>query len=126
TVDTDGHWSYALNNGLPAVQALGAGQTLTDTFTVFSLDGTASKVVTITICGTDDAPPSTTVAGIDISADSGASASDFITNVAAQTITATLSQALAGNETLFGSVDGGATWTDITSKVAGTSISWDN
>ncbi|WP_395016013.1 beta strand repeat-containing protein [Dongia sp.] len=125
TVDADGHWSYALNNNLPQVQALNAGQTLTDTFTVFSLDGTASKVVTVTICGTDDLPPSTTVHGIDISADSGASNSDFITNVAPQTITATLSQALAGGETLLGSIDGGATWTDITGKVAGTAVTWD-
>src|SRR4029079_17642384 len=38
----------------PAVQALSTGQTLTDTFTAFTVDGT-TQLVTITIHGTDDA-----------------------------------------------------------------------
>jgi VCBS repeat-containing protein len=56
SVDTAGHWSYALNNGDPAVQALGAGKTLTDSFVVNAFDGTASETVTVTIHGTNDAP----------------------------------------------------------------------
>src|SRR5690606_15765422 len=34
SVDANGNWSFALNNGGDKVQALGAGETLTETFTV--------------------------------------------------------------------------------------------
>ena len=50
----DGVWTYTLDNNNCAVQALNAGGTLTDTFTVTTVDGTA-QVVTITINGTNDA-----------------------------------------------------------------------
>lgn len=50
-VDADGTWHYQVNNADNAVQALAVGQTMTDKFTVKSLDGTASTVVTITITG---------------------------------------------------------------------------
>ncbi|SFL04355.1 Ig-like domain repeat protein, partial [Falsiroseomonas stagni] len=72
----------------------------------------------------DTTPPATTLSGIDISSDTGTSASDFVTNVAAQTVTATLSSALATGEVLQGSVDGGATWSDITPSATGTAVSW--
>ena len=49
-----GVWSYVLDNSLPAVQQLGAGSTLTDTFTVESFDGTATKNIAITITGVND------------------------------------------------------------------------
>ena len=67
--------------------------------------------------------PSTTVSQIDISTDSGVDG-DFVTNAAAQTITALLNSPLALGETILGSVDGGVTWTNITSFVAGTAITW--
>ena len=54
TLGTNGAWTYNLNNANPTVQALGAGQTLTETFTVASVDGTTSTV-TVTINGTNDA-----------------------------------------------------------------------
>ena len=54
SVDADGHWSYLVNNGSAAVQGLGAGKTLTDKFTVASLDGSATKTVTVTIHGVND------------------------------------------------------------------------
>src|SRR4029077_2409132 len=47
-------WTYALDNANATVQALNAGGTLTDSFTVNTVDGTA-KVVTVTINGTNDA-----------------------------------------------------------------------
>ena len=47
-------WTYTLDNSNPAVQALNVGQTLTDTFTVTTVDGTA-QLVTITINGANDA-----------------------------------------------------------------------
>ena len=62
------------------------------------------------------------ISAIDISADTG-SATDFITQTAAQTITATLDAALTGTK-LWGSVDGGTTWTDISGFVTTTSLSW--
>ena len=54
TMTAAGVWTYTLNNTNSAVQALDAGNTLTDTFTVTTIDGTA-KVVTVTISGTNDA-----------------------------------------------------------------------
>ncbi|MGD0499085.1 MAG: GLUG motif-containing protein [Bryobacteraceae bacterium] len=71
-----------------------------------------------------NAVPTQTVSGVGLSADTGASAFDFLTDAAAQTITATLSDVL-GTDTLYGSVDDGGTWTDITDKVSGTAITWD-
>jgi hypothetical protein len=72
----------------------------------------------------DTTAPSTTFSGVGLSVDSG-TPGDFITNTAAQTISATLSAALAAGETVFGSVDGGSTWVNITNKVTGTALSWD-
>ena len=54
TVTASGLWTYTLDDGNPTVQALNAGQTLTDTFTAFTVDGTA-QLVTITINGVNDA-----------------------------------------------------------------------
>ena len=48
-----GVWTYTLDNANSAVQALNAGDTLTDSFTVTTVDGT-SQVVTITITGSND------------------------------------------------------------------------
>ena len=54
TVDASGHWSYAVADGNSVVQALNVGDTLSDTFTIQTADGTA-QVVTITIDGANDA-----------------------------------------------------------------------
>ena len=48
-----GAWSYTLDDSAPALRALDAGQTGTDTLTVTSLDGTASETVTVTVTGTE-------------------------------------------------------------------------
>ncbi|EGW52440.1 hypothetical protein HMPREF1022_00567, partial [Desulfovibrio sp. 6_1_46AFAA] len=59
SVDASGNYSYTLNNALPAVQGLGVGDKLTDTFTFTVSDGhggTASNTLTLTINGTNDAP----------------------------------------------------------------------
>ena len=55
TIDEAGGYTYTLNNGNIFVNALQVGDTLTDTFTVQSEDGT-SQDVTITIEGTNDNP----------------------------------------------------------------------
>lgn len=72
----------------------------------------------------DTTAPTATFSNLALSADTGASASDFITKTAAQTVSATLSGALAGGDRVFGSLDGGASWTNITSKVTGTTLTW--
>ncbi|MDP9964697.1 VCBS repeat-containing protein [Variovorax paradoxus] len=61
TLAANGDWTYAANNGQAAIQQLGAGQTLSDSFTAVSSDGTASRVVTVTITGTNDVP---TIGGV--------------------------------------------------------------
>jgi hypothetical protein len=81
----------------------------------------ASSNLSITI---DTTAPTQTVSGVDISTDTGTSTSDFNTNTATQTITGTLSGTLAAGEILYGSVNDGGTWTDITSMVSSTAVSW--
>ena len=49
-----GVWAYTLDNANSAVQALNVGDTLTDSFTVTTVDGTP-QLVTITITGSNDA-----------------------------------------------------------------------
>ncbi len=53
TISESGAWSYELDNIIPAVQRLNAGETLTDTVTVRTVDGTTAAIV-ITIHGTDE------------------------------------------------------------------------
>ena len=54
TIDAAGQWVYILDDDNAAVQALNAGETLTDTFTATTIDGTTQSV-TITIIGANDA-----------------------------------------------------------------------
>ena len=72
----------------------------------------------------DTSAPTQTISGIDISADTGSSSSDFLTLTASQTITGTLSANLGTGESLWGSIDGGANYSDVSSSVTGTAISW--
>ncbi|MDP1601753.1 MAG: VCBS domain-containing protein [Legionella sp.] len=55
SVNAAGNWTYVASNSQTAIQALPQGNSLTDTFTVSSVDGTATKLITITINGTNDA-----------------------------------------------------------------------
>ena len=56
TLDANGNWTYTADNSQTAIQQLGAGQSITDSFTAVSSDGTASQLVTVTINGTNDVP----------------------------------------------------------------------
>ena len=58
TIDESGHWTYEADNASTAVQELGTNQTLTDSFTVTSADGTA-QTISVTIHGTNDNPLAT-------------------------------------------------------------------
>jgi VCBS repeat-containing protein len=55
-IDASGNWSYAADNSQSVIQDLLEYQTLTDTFTVHSVDLTPHNVV-VTINGTEDIPP---------------------------------------------------------------------
>ena len=58
-IDANGTYHYQLNNQLPAVQQLGEGASLTDTFTIFVKDKdgeTVPTTVTVNIKGTNDDP----------------------------------------------------------------------
>ncbi|MFA0150852.1 VCBS domain-containing protein [Vibrio sp. 10N.261.46.C10] len=54
-VAPSGRWSYSTNNDDTRIQALGEGETLTDTFKLHSADGT-EQTITVTIEGTNDVP----------------------------------------------------------------------
>nr|MDN4046862.1 Ig-like domain-containing protein [Massilia sp. YIM B02787] len=102
-VATGGTWSITSST-------LGAGQHTVSTI-VTDAAGNASGAsggLTFTV---DLTAPTTTVGGIAFSADHGASNTDFITNVAAQTISGTLSAALQTGEQVEVSLDNGASWT---------------
>src|SRR3546814_6151983 len=65
TLNSDGSYSYVLDNRSQPVQGLSAGETLTEIFTYQITDGdgdTSATVLTITINGTDDG---VTVDGLD-------------------------------------------------------------
>ncbi|MDD2727839.1 MAG: Ig-like domain-containing protein [Malikia sp.] len=70
--------------------------------------------------GYDTQAPTITFSALTLSVDSGSSASDFVT----QTISATLSAAPTVGDQIYGSLDGGASWTDVTARVSGTALSW--
>ncbi len=56
TVASDGGWTYSASNNQSAIQSLAAGETLSDSFVITSLDGTASGTVGVVITGVNDAP----------------------------------------------------------------------
>ncbi|MEH6522035.1 beta strand repeat-containing protein [Sulfitobacter sp.] len=65
TLTAAGVWTYTLDSTNAPVQALGVDDTLTDTITVSSLDGTALQVLTVTIDGANDAPTITAAVATD-------------------------------------------------------------
>ena len=59
SIDAAGNYTYTLNDSDAAVQALGEGQTLTETVAVTvkdKLGATSTKDIVVTIHGTNDAP----------------------------------------------------------------------
>jgi len=53
-IASTGNWIYTLDNLDADTDVLVSGQTVTDSFTVSSQDGTASEVVTVTVTGSND------------------------------------------------------------------------
>lgn len=107
TVATGGAWSITSST-------LGNG---THTITAKATDAAgnasaASAALNVTV---DTVAPTTVNTGFAFSDDSGTSATDFITNSAAQVISGTLSANLAAGEGVQVSLDGGATWSAASS-----------
>lgn len=75
------------------------------------------NTLTVHVTPVDDAPGAVATVTA-LSADSGASASDFITNVASQTVSGSYTGSLAAGETIQVSADGGASWIDATANSA--------
>ncbi|HYD80833.1 MAG TPA: hypothetical protein VEC06_13575 [Paucimonas sp.] len=74
----------------------------------------------------DTAAPQIALSDLALSDDTGISATDFVTQTANQTISATLSGELADGEILSASLCWGYDdWIDITGKVSGTALNWD-
>ncbi len=131
TTSSAATWEYSVNSG--SVWTTGSGSSFTLSEGSYAagavqvrqtLDSVVGDAVLGSAMTIDSTAPTVTVSGVDISADTGTSAADFLTYTAAQTITGTLSSALASGDILYGSVDNGSTWTNITSMVSGTAISW--
>ena len=53
-ITATGTWTYNVDNTDPQIQALGDGETIVETFTVSSLDGSATQLITVTINGVND------------------------------------------------------------------------
>src|SRR5207248_2255164 len=56
TLAANGTWTYTRSEERRVGQQVGAGQSITDSFSDVSSDGTASQAVTVTINGTNDVP----------------------------------------------------------------------
>ena len=134
-------FDFSQFGGGSAVSASNSSGTWTATYTITAgaLNGSANRNVAATVTDNagnttttadtsnatvDNVAPTITFSGVALSADSGSSGSDFITNVASQTIIGTLSNTLAAGDTLYASTDNGSTWSDITSQVSGTTFTW--
>src|SRR5437868_4919504 len=56
TLAASGAWTYSADDSQAAIQQLGAGQSLTDSFTAVCFDVTGSQLLSVTIHGTNDVP----------------------------------------------------------------------
>ncbi|WP_394125445.1 Ig-like domain-containing protein, partial [Vibrio hepatarius] len=56
TVDSEGNWSFTINNESDTVQSLAEGEEIELSFDVTSVDGTATGSVTVVVQGTNDQP----------------------------------------------------------------------
>ena len=108
SVDQDGLWSYTVDNA--AVQHLSQDATASDSFTVSSLDGTATRLVSITINGANDAAAIT-------GTNSGSLGEDALVPLTGKLLVADVDDGeahttVASGDTDFGSwsVDGDGNW----------------
>jgi hypothetical protein len=129
-VTTDGGLTYSHTSAAPgaaqaALQALvyqaAPGQSGATTLTITVSDGH----VVVNNTGTtivSTVPSSSTALSVAFSSDSGISNSDLVTNVAAQTISGTLSSALQSGDRVEISLDNGTTWTTAAANAGATTF----
>jgi hypothetical protein len=110
TVLADGSWKYTL--GSADVAALADGGSYVINAKVSNVIGnSASDDHTVTV---DLTPPAMNISIDSLQNDSGLSASDFITNTAKVVVNGSLSAQPGSNEKAQISLDGGASWIDLT------------
>jgi predicted secreted protein len=110
TTATGGNWTIPVSNLAEGSHAL--------TAKAFDAAGNASAASGPLTLVVDKTPPTTTVSSAQLSADTGASATDMITSASgAQVITGALSANLAAGERVMVSIDNGATWTAAVAAV---------
>jgi hypothetical protein len=119
TSDGAGHWtaSYTIASG--SIDATGRNVSVSATNT-----GGTTTTADSTNATVDNVVPVITFSGIGLSNDTGVDSTDFITRQAAQTIFATLSGPVAAGDVVYGSLDNGVSYTDITGNVSGTALTW--
>src|SRR4029077_14031454 len=126
TLDAAGNWSYTASDAQTAIQQLGAGDSITDSFTAVSFDGTASQLVSVTIHGTIDSPVLTVTATASGNEDSAIplniSASDVDTNAS---LNFAITGVLAGASLSAGIDNGGGSWMLTPAQLAGLTLTSD-
>lgn len=122
-VDSNGTWTYTLNNGDANVQALAQGESQDEIFTVVVTDefgASDTQTVTVTVTGTNDAPA--------ISIEAADSASGDVSEDGVLSVTGSLTGAdvdnsavltWSGNSGAAGSGDGGSDNGNVSSGVPG-------
>ncbi|HCP7426715.1 TPA: Ig-like domain-containing protein [Escherichia coli] len=110
TVQTGGSWSYTLGSADVTVLADGNAYVINASVSN-AIGNTGSSNHTITV---DLSAPAMGINIDSLQADTGLSASDFITSVSPVVVNGSLTAALASNETAQISIDGGTTWTTLT------------
>ncbi|MCE8040284.1 retention module-containing protein [Halomonas sp. MCCC 1A11062] len=114
TLGTDGTWSYVLNNAHVSVQGLAVNETLSESFTVVTADGTTSSV-TVTIQGTNDQPIIGGVASGEVTEDATLQTSGQLTVSDVDTSDTHTWSVVGANVGTYGSfsVDANGQWTYV-------------
>src|SRR5438128_1253812 len=105
----NGPWSVTIP--LTDVQALTNGGSYTVTATAPGATSATPQTLIV-----DETAPSATATVTTLSADTGNSSTDFITNTASQTVSGTYTGTLGSGETIQVSANGGATWVNATAS----------
>jgi large repetitive protein len=125
-------WEYSTDGGTNWIAGTGTSFTLSaGTHTAESVQarqkdvaGNLSSLGKIaTAITVDTTVPTTTLSALTLSADTGTSGTDFITNNASQTISGTLSGVTVAGEVVRVSTDNGTTWTTATNTIGQNSFS---
>lgn len=126
STDNGASWTTAIATTGSSTWSL-SGVTLVQSSTLQArvVDTAGNEGARLTQAYQYDTVAPTGVSSLSLSDDTGASSNDFVTRVSAQTISGVLAGGLAAGDQVRGSLDDGATWTDITSKVSGGTLSWD-